>query len=134
MPYIPNPIPILAVKFVGYTIAGAALRGKYRGGPHPLLFGLIRVACGFVVGLLTVPVLSMGSNEGSDNIGLLFLWLLITRLIVWSVLVSVMFHRASVSRVQRLVIILLGIAWSFALDGVIYVLDRQFDIFWIPMC
>jgi hypothetical protein len=133
MPYIPNPLPILAVKLVGYTAAGAVLRKHYGGGPHPILFGVIRVVCGFFLGLLTLPVVAFFGDDGGNMA--LFVWLFISRLVVWTGLVFLMFEHNSISKTGRVTVVGLGIAWSFLLDGLLYLLDQiSPGIMSIPMC
>ena len=133
MPYLPNPIPILAVKFVGYTVAGAALRKTYGNGPHPLLFAVVRVACGFFLGLVTLPVIAVFADAGGN--AALFIWLFVTRSIIWSALVFAMFERNTLSPKRFITVVFFGIALSFALDGILYLLDLVFPgIMSIPMC
>ena len=130
MPYLPNPIPVLGLKFAGYSVAGTVLRLIYRGGINPFLFGLIRVVAGLALGFITLPFVAGSLNERA-----FFIWLLSIRLVVWGALVWLFFERKRLKIWRFVVVVALGSCWSFALDKIFEVLMGLFpDFMQVPFC
>lgn len=133
MPFIPNPLVIAGVKLAGYAVAGAVLDRKLGGRVNPWVFSIIRVGSGLLLGIVTLPVVA-ALDTGYGNLEML-LWLLTTRLIIWSALIWALFEFPNYSRKRFAIAVMLCVAWSFALDGVLYLIEWQFpDVMNIPWC
>ena len=132
MPAIPNPIPLLALKFLGYMAAGGGLRRYLEVGPNPIRFGLVRVVVGLGLGLVTLPVFALPEFDKPIYTGL---WLVAVRLTVWSLLIRHYFKRSLTSKRQFFLLSLAGVGWPFLLDGVYALLLYGFpDLMQIPFC
>jgi hypothetical protein len=132
MPFLPNPIPILVVKIVGYSIAGFVLQKTYQSRFHFLLFAVVRIFAGLLVGLFT---LLLFAKYFKDQNYYFILWLILVRLIVWGIVIKLIFERTNFSLARFCLAVFLGILWSFFMDGIIYALEQKFpDFMQLPFC
>jgi hypothetical protein len=128
---IPNPVLYFPAKIAFYTLVGWGLKKYYGQGIHPLLFGGLRVIVGLVVGLMSL-FLVMNVSSGSGG-SLDFLWLGLTRVIVWGAMIWVFFERRQFSLARFLIILILAILLSFGFDWAFFMSEFS-DILTIPMC
>ena len=121
---IPNPIFYFPAKVAIYALAGWGLNKVYREGPNPLLFGVLRVVIGFGIGFLMLfaiepmtPISDATSSRYSD-----YLWLAITRLLVWAGMILVFLREEKRLAITLLYRSLIGnpfVVWhrrSFCMD------------------
>jgi hypothetical protein len=131
MPYLPNPITFIGLKFAGYTIAGTALSIFYKSKTNPFLFGLVRVVTGLGLGLFTGIIFSpLFANAIAA-----YIWLISLRLFVWGILLWYFYERKSFKVWRFALLIALGTGWSFLLDlGSDYLTKMYPDQMQIPWC
>jgi hypothetical protein len=89
--FVPDPVAVSAIKLVGYSAFGWLVQrwGQRRG--NPILFGVARVAAGWLVGIAFVAALTtfpLGSGEGWSVALLLFG----PRLAMWALLIRLFFR------------------------------------------
>lgn len=134
---IPNPIFYFPAKVAIYALAGWGLNKVYREGPNPLLFGVLRVVIGFGIGFLMLfaiepmtPISDATSSRYSD-----YLWLAITRLLVWAGMIWFFYERKNVSPLRFFIVVLSGILLSFGIDAAFAWIDDEFSgMFSLGMC
>ena len=126
------------IKLAGYTLAGAVFRRVYRSRFNYFLFGILRFVAGIVVwfvAALALYAILPDNPSGRDLVSLL-----ISRVIVWSALIALVFQRRQaqnhiVSSQLFWLCVLGGIAWSYCLDGLVALLRIAIPNFGtIPWC
>ena len=123
---IPNPIPLVIVKFVGYTVFGVILNRIFKKEVFPVLFGVARTITGLLLGLLTILLAALITPV---------LWYVLLRIGVWYLLIWYFYERRGYSDKTFRIAVLSGVTWSFLLDGILYALSSIFpDSLSIPMC
>jgi hypothetical protein len=126
MPYLPNPIPVVAVKIVGYSLSGFVFNRIFRKEVNPLLFGGSRAIAGLVFGLITIPLAVIITP---------YLWYVGLRVLVWYLALRYFYEPEGYSDKTFRIAVLIGIAISFFLDGLLYLLQLAFpDMMSIPWC
>ena len=126
MGYIPNPIPIVIVKVVGYTVAGVILNKIFKKDVFPVLFGIVRTVSGLTLGLLTIALSAIISP---------YLWYVGLRIVVWYILIWYFYERKGISDKWFRIALLIGIGWSFLIDVILYwIFETLPDSMRIPMC
>ena len=123
---IPNPVPLLVLKVVGYSVAGVVLNRIFKKNVCPIWFGVFRTVVGLGLGLLTILLAALITPV---------VWYVILRIGIWYLMIWYFYERKGYSDKTFRIAVLLGIAWSFLLDGILYLLSSIFpDSFLIPMC
>lgn len=132
---LPNPILYFPAKIAIYALVGWILNKIYKAGPNPLLFGFLRVVIGFGVGfILLIAVTASGSVSGTNSSND-YVWLFVTRIVVWSGIVWIFYERKGVSLFRFFVVIIAGVLLSFGVDLAFTYLDKEFSgLLSIPMC
>jgi hypothetical protein len=127
---LPNPVPIFlaffTVKLIGYSLAGWTLQRYYKSNFNFLLFAVVRIVAGFVVGLAFLAAgftgLSLFEEFGRapDLVQGTFVVvpLVLSRLFVWALLVWAIFERGNFRWKRFAVVVVLGTIWSCLLDTV----------------
>jgi hypothetical protein len=123
---IPNPIPLIIVKVAGYTVAGILLNRTFKKGVFPVLIGIVRTIAGLLLGLLTIVLAAVISP---------IIWYVVLRIGVWYLLIYYFYERKGITDPTFRIGLLAGVACSFAIDGILYLLSSIFpDIMLIPWC
>jgi hypothetical protein len=128
-----NPIVYFPVKFVCYSVVGWILNNIYKEkGINPFLFGILRVAIGLGVGLVLMPVMESVSN--ARWVG--FIWLFLTRILVWAGMIWIIYEQKLDSQFRFIVAVMLAIAISFGFDAVYWWMGEELPRGWllIGMC
>lgn len=129
---IPNPVPfavaLIAVKLIGYSLAGWTLQRLYGSGLNFLVFAVLRIASGFVVGLFflaagftvffSVAELVAEDPTGDTSAVVFIALVVLSRAIVWALLVWALFERGSFKTKRFVAVVALGTLWSCILDTV----------------
>jgi hypothetical protein len=126
MPYLPNPIPVVVVKVVGYTISGFIFNRFFKRDVNPLLFGGVRAVAGLGFGLITIPLAIIITP---------YIWYIGLRVVVWYFALRYFYEPKGYIDTTLRIAVLVGIAFSFALDGILYLLQLALpDMMSIPWC
>ncbi len=121
---IPNPILYFPLKIVCYSVAGWALARFYKEGINPFVFGMLRVALGFAVGILLLfPITGLASEPGQSGD---FVWLTLTRTFVWAGMIWFLHERKNFSPVRFAIVVLSGVLFSFGIDAAYSWLSGEF--------
>ncbi|HEV7701714.1 MAG TPA: hypothetical protein VGO43_15895 [Pyrinomonadaceae bacterium] len=85
-----------------------------------------------MIGVITMPLLLLnpiGNHTGE------YLWLFLVRVLVWGILARLYFEGLPFSSGRYAITVALGILWSYALDGVLCLLTKEFpDYMQVPFC
>ncbi len=127
---MPNPASVLyaliLAKVIGYSLAGFVLQKVYGRGPNFLIFALLRIVLGFVVGLVFlivgfsvegVAASLLNSSSVAPLSGIPILLSLVTsRLLIWAALVWLFYERQDPQWKRFVVVVILGTIFSFLVD------------------
>ena len=119
---IPYSGEVALIKLAGYTLAGAWLRRVYGSRFNYLLFGFLRFISGIFVWLVIALQLESSFPNNPSVVDAVALFA--SRLIVWIALVALIFQRGQArDRIYRFwLCVLVGMAWSYCLDGLVALL------------
>lgn len=136
MPMMPSPLAAAvyaAVKLGGYAVFAHGLNKVSGQAVSPLKFAVAKTALGLVGGVAYVFALApaMGISEGSD--ATLFLAAAPVRLLVWGGVLSIFYGFRSNPRLFAVATVL-GVGWSYALDGVMWLIYRILPGMVMPFC
>ena len=137
MPMIPYSYEVAGVKLVGYSIAGYFLRLVYKSRFNPFLFGAIRFLTGTVVFVLGFIVLATVFKSDDQNLSfyIYYTYLGGVRFIVWFFLLAIIYESKNQdkelwpSKYRLLFYTFAGLLWSFALDGIVFLIRKKFPDF-----
>lgn len=110
--YVPNPVPLAAVKVVAYSLFGWRVARRSPRAGNPIVFGVVRVLTGWVVGLAFLPLLARLSGPRAD--WLAYLAFLVPRFALWAILIHAWFRPRGVAALAMWSI--LGVVLSSAID------------------
>jgi hypothetical protein len=137
MPMMPSPLAgaaYLAVKLSGYTLFAHGLNAASKQKVSPFKFAAAKTALGLVGGVAYMIVLEGAFGFEKDiSDGALFLGAAIPRLLVWSVVINI-FYRLRTQPRLMIAAIVLGLAWSYVLDGVMWIVYRILPGMVMPFC
>lgn len=133
---IPGPlaaITYVTVKVVGYAAFARQLNKVTGKNVSPYRFGIAKTMLGLVGGLTYVFALipAFGLRESGDLV--LFLGVLPMRLFVWSVALGI-FYGFRENTVRVCMGVVAGAAWSYVLDGVMWVIYQLVPGMVMPFC
>jgi hypothetical protein len=132
---LPNPVLYFPAKVAIYSLAGWVLNKVYKAGPNPLLFGILRVAIGFGLGLLLLIAITASRTGPRPNNYDEYIWLIFTRIFVWTVMIWFFYERKSLSLLRFFIVVIGGTLLSFGIDVAFSFIDKEFSgMFSIPMC
>ena len=142
MPLAPNPLTMIAFKAVGYTAAAFLLKKYYKSEFSALLFALMRVALGVVLGVgafvLLAAVSQYVSPPGEDdrylNEILSYAVLACIRVASWGFLIWIVFERKHFSIVRFGIATVLCVLLSFLIDAAHGRLENKYEIMTIGFC
>jgi hypothetical protein len=128
---------LLAVKLIGYSLAGWTLQRIYGSRFNFFLFAIIRIATGFIVGLVfLIGGLSVGSTVGApytsgDTGALLFFVapLVLARAIVWALLVFALYEHGNFNAKRFSLVVVGGTILSCVLDFTALLVQDPVDSF-----
>jgi hypothetical protein len=135
MPSAPSPIAALAygaVKVIGYAYFSSRLNVIVGALVRPYKFGLAKTAIGMVGGITYVFAVSRAFPDGISNWSI-FLGAMPVRIAAWSVALGIFYGFKVKPRIITLAV-LAGTAWSYALDGVMWVLYKLMPGMVMPFC
>lgn len=136
MPMMPSPLAGLAyatVKIAGYAAFAHGLNKAVGREVSPLKFGLAKTGLGLVGGIAYLFILSMvvGSAHVSD--AALFSGAMPVRMLVWLGALALFYgFRQRTALMSGVVIV--GVAWSYALDCVMWVIYKILPGMVMPFC
>jgi hypothetical protein len=120
MPTMLSPVAGLtyaAIKVVGYSLFAKGLN-RYADKPAPVVkFGLVKSALGLVAGIAYFFLFMR-----DDALGV-YIGMFPVRLLIWATALQ-LFYRDTLQRRTQVLAVLVGTAWSYALDGVMVILYR----------
>jgi hypothetical protein len=126
MGYIPNPIPLVIVKVAGYTVTGIILNRVFKKDVFPILIGVVRTITGLAVGAFTILLAALITP---------YVWYLGLRIAVWYLIIWYFYERKGWSDSTFRIGLLVGVASSFLIDGILFLLSYMFhDLMLIPWC
>ncbi|MBK8466230.1 MAG: hypothetical protein IPL32_10405 [Chloracidobacterium sp.] len=132
---LPNPVFYFPAKVVVYSLAGWILNKIYHEGVNPLIFGIVRVVVGFGFGFLILVAITSTVPDSTSQGRSDFIWLILTRLIVWTGIIWVFYERKNLSLIRFLVVVILGTLLSFGFDAAFSWIDDEFaNTLSIGMC
>jgi hypothetical protein len=136
MPTVPSPTAALiyaAVKLGGYAIFAHGLNRIGRWTVSPIRFSAAKTGLGLVVGLAYVFALApaLGVSESSD--AELFLGAAPVRMAVW-LLVLGMFYGFRENPKLMGAAVFVGVAWSYILDGLMWLIYKVLPGMVMPFC
>jgi hypothetical protein len=120
-------VGLITIKLIGYSLAGWTLQRLYNSKFNFLLFSVLRIVTGFVVGLMFLSVgfsvfvsteELFGRESDLPEFVFLVLPIVFSRLVVWALLVWGLFERGDLKWRRFPVVVVLGTVWSFVLDAV----------------
>ena len=133
---MPSPLAALAygaVKIIGYAYFAKGLNLAAGRSISPYRFGVAKTAIGLAGGIAYVFVLlpAFGLSEGSDL--QIFLGAIPVRLVAWSVALAI-FYGFKEKPLFIAGAIAAGTAWSYALDGVMWIIYKLMPGMVMPFC
>ena len=136
MPMMPSPLAAVvyaAVKIGGYAAFAYGLNKITGRSISPLKFGGAKTALGLVGGITYVFALvpATGLSDSSDVA--LFLGAAPVRLLVWGAALSLFYGFRSNPRLMSAAMFL-GVGWSYALDGAMWLVYRILPGMVMPFC
>lgn len=135
MPMEPSPIAALAygaVKVVGYAYFSTRLNAALGASVRPYKFGLAKTAIGLVGGITYLFALSRVHPDGESDLAV-FLGAIPIRIAAWSVALGIFYGFRHNPRLIALAVIV-GTAWSYVLDGVMWILYKLLPGMVMPFC
>jgi hypothetical protein len=131
--YVPNPLAIVALKAASYSLYGwiVAARSEHR--RNPIVFGLLRTAAGWIVGLPFLLAISASASAAGWSNWAYMLVMILPRLAIWSLLLSLYF-RPKGGTWALVWWTIGGTIVSTATDAVIIFVFDKVDALLIPMC
>ena len=136
MPMIPSVLAgavLATVKVVGYAAFSVGLNRIAARPASPLAFGTVKTALGLVGGVTYVLVVMQSPRLAGAGTLPFFLGAAPLRLAAWALALG-LFYRRRVSPRTFLAAIVLGGAWSYALDGMMWVLYDTLPGMEAPWC
>jgi len=135
MPMVPGPLAALtygAIKVAGYALFAKGLNRASARSVPALKFGLAKTAIGLVGGLAYVfaVVLALLPDAAEWRV---YLGALPVRVVAWVIALS-LFYRWRERRTLLLGAVLIGVAWSYAIDGVMAMLYKILPGMQMPFC
>ena len=136
MPMFPSPLAAAAlatVKVVGYAAFAGALNRKTGQNVAPMKFGTTKTGLGLLGGLIYLFwLLPIFGAEGVSD-ATTFLGAMPVRLLMWSVALH-LFYDFRGKRSLIFGAVVLGTLWSYALDGVMWLIYRIVPGMTMPVC
>jgi hypothetical protein len=136
MPMIPSAAAALtygAVKVAGYALFGKTLNRWAQSPVRPVRFGLAKTALGLAGGLLYLLVIVPATSLKDSSDAVLFIGVIPIRLVVWSIALK-LFYADRLQPRTKLLAVVAGTAWSYALDGVMALIYRVLPGMVMPFC
>jgi hypothetical protein len=136
MPMIPSPTAALiyaAVKIGGYAVFARGLNKVAARAVSPIKFTAVKAGLGLVGGIAYVFAVApaIGLSERSDTE--LFLGAVPLRMGVWLLVLSIFYRfRANPKLIGAAVFV--GVAWSYILDGAMWLIYRVLPGMVMPFC
>lgn len=136
MPMIPSPTAALiyaAVKLSGYAVFAHGLNGIGARRVSPIKFSAVKTGLGLIGGITYVFALApaLGVSENSDTE--LFLGAAPVRLVVWALVIVILYgfrERPKLAAAH----VFVGVAWSYTLDGVMWLIYKVLPGMVMPYC
>jgi hypothetical protein len=133
---LPSPLAALAygaIKVVGYAYFARRLNGYLGESVSPVKFGIAKTAIGLAGGLLYLfCMLPAMEVAGASNL-IVFLGAAPVRVVAWCVALAV-FYGARNRVWVLLTAALIGTTWTFALDGVMWLVYKVLPGMVMPFC
>ena len=136
MPMIPSVLAVAAyaaIKVVGYAAFAHGTQRVVAQPVSPYRFGFAKTGIGLAGGMLylfaLVPLLQVPSGDST----LLFLGAIPVRAVAWAIAIGIFFgYRQKLQ--LKLLAVALGVAWSYALDGIMSLLYQILPGMNMPFC
>jgi len=135
MPMIPSPLAALAyaaVKIGGYSYFAARLNGIIGTNVRPIRFGLAKTGIGLLGGLVYFYLLSVWGDEHLSD-AKVFVGALPVRLIAWGIALGIFYGFRS-KPMLVVAALLVGVVWSYALDGAMWLIYKIMPGMVMPFC
>ncbi len=136
MPMMPSPLAAVAygaVKLIGYAYFAKTLNRTAGRAISPYKFGVAKTAIGLAGGVAYMLVLlpAFGLRDGSDLQA--FLGAIPVRLVAWSITLAI-FYGFKDRPLLIITAVAAGTAWSYVLDGVMWLLYKVMPGMVMPFC
>jgi hypothetical protein len=135
MPMMPTPRAALiytAVKMVGYAVFALGFNKVVGKTVSPYKFGVAKTALGLLGGIAYIGLaLAVLPAELSGTA--LYLFAIPVRLLVWGVALGIFYGFRTEPKILYVAMVL-GVAWSYLLDGALRLLDKILPGMSMPWC
>jgi hypothetical protein len=135
MPMVPSPVAALAygaVKLGGYAYFSMRLNVAVGASVRPYKFGLAKTVIGLVGGIAYLFALSRALPDGASDL-VVFLGAIPVRITAWTVALWIFYGFKHKPRLVALAV-LIGTAWSYMLDGIMWALYKLLPGMVMPFC
>jgi hypothetical protein len=132
---VPSPIAAVTygvVKVVGYAYFAKGLNAVTRESVRPYKFGIVKTAIGLAGGVAYLFFLSHASEPGPSDL-VLFLGAIPVRITAWGIALGIFYgFRRNPKIISSAVLV--GAAWSYALDGFMWIIYKLIPGMVSPWC
>ena len=135
MPMMPSPLAVLAlagVKVGGYAWFARRLNDKTGQRVGPIKFGITKTVIGLIGGVTYLTMLAF-LNSGDPSTVSVFLGAAPVRMLVWVLVLRLFYDFRGRTRL-RVFAVVLGTLWSYALDGVMWLIYQIIPGMTMPVC
>ncbi|WP_374356843.1 hypothetical protein [Chitinimonas sp.] len=136
MPMIPGPLAATAygaIKVAGYAYFARQFNQLTTRSISPIRFGLAKTAIGLFGGIALIAIFMSGAVSGDPSDAYLYLAALPVRLTAWSIALGLFYGFRDQPR-RMFLAVLVGTAWSYCLDAIMWIVYRVIPGMAMPFC